>query len=315
MKNKSAIIIFVICLVLCLAALASGIFYVNKKKEEEKIDIDFELKGKEKVTLEYGENYEDEGFIAKTPEMDFSEYVKIDNNLDPNKIGNYRILYDLTYKTFDKSLKRNIDVIDTVAPTIKLKNCKNEQYVTVKGKLTNCEYVAEDNYDQDINDRVKIDSDVNINKKGDYVVKYIVTDSSGNSDSKEVKVHVRNKFDMTYIKVSISKQRLRYYKDNELALETPITSGRNNATKTGTFKIRNKVRDTSLKGKDYVSYVKYWMAYDGNSFGIHDASWRSRFGTKDYKTNGSHGCINVPTKAMAKLYSMVEIGTPVYIEK
>ena len=55
------------------------------------------------------------------------------------------------------------------------------------------------------------------------------------------------------------------------------------------------------------------MAYNGNSFGIHDASWRSRFGTMDYKWNGSHGCVNVPTKAMEELFNMVEVGTPVYI--
>ena len=312
MKNKSVILTVIIIIALSLTAGVVGIFYVKK---EEKIDIDFELKGKSSVILEYGEKYEDEGFIARTPEMDFTEYVKIDNNLDPAKIGNYRILYDLTYKSFDKSLKRDINVVDTVPPVILLKDCETEQYVTVKSKINNCDYVVDDNYDKDINERVKIDSDVNINKKGDYTVKYTVTDSSGNTDSKEVNIHVRNKFDMTYIKVSISKQRLKYYQNNKLVLETPITSGRNNATKTGTFKIRNKVRNTSLKGKDYVSYVKYWMAYDGNNYGIHDASWRSKFGTMDYKTNGSHGCVNVPTTAMSKLYSMVEIGTPVYIEK
>ena len=64
-----------------------------------------------------------------------------------------------------------------------------------------------------------------------------------------------------------------------------------------------KCLDSSqLKGKDYVSEVKYWMAYDGNNFGIHDASWRSNFGSMSYKTTGSHGCVNVPTKAMKKLY-------------
>ena len=56
------------------------------------------------------------------------------------------------------------------------------------------------------------------------------------------------------------------------------------------------------------------MAYDGNNFGLHDASWRSKFGGQDYKWNGSHGCINLPTKAAAKLYSYVEVGTPVYIK-
>ena len=45
--------------------------------------------------------------------------------------------------------------------------------------------------------------------------------------------------------------------------------------------------------------------------GIHDADWRDEFGGEIYKTNGSHGCINVPSEVMPELYDMVELGTPV----
>ena len=79
--------------------------------------------------------------------------------------------------------------------------------------------------------------------------------------------------------------------------------------------VRNKVRNTYLTGKDYKSFVKYWMAYSGNNYGIHDASWRNKFGGSIYKANGSHGCVNVPTDAAAKLYNMLDIGTPVYIKR
>ena len=44
--------------------------------------------------------------------------------------------------------------------------------------------------------------------------------------------------------------------------------------------------------------------------GIHDASWRSKYGGEIYKTNGSHGCINTPYNEVSALYDMVEIGTP-----
>lgn len=100
-----------------------------------------------------------------------------------------------------------------------------------------------------------------------------------------------------------------------MVLETDVTTGKNNATKAGSFKIRNKVRNTYLTGKNYKSFVKYWMAYSGNSYGIHDASWRNKFGGNIYKTNGSHGCVNVPTNMATKLYSLIEIGTPVYIKR
>ena len=78
-------------------------------------------------------------------------------------------------------------------------------------------------------------------------------------------------------------------------------------------KILNKARNTTLKGEDYESFVQYWMGY-GGGYGLHDASWRRVFGTQDYKWNGSHGCINMPTAAAKKLYGMVEVGTPLYIK-
>ena len=45
--------------------------------------------------------------------------------------------------------------------------------------------------------------------------------------------------------------------------------------------------------------------------GIHDASWRDKFGGQIYKSSGSHGCINVPPKFAKELYSILETDTPV----
>ena len=38
---------------------------------------------------------------------------------------------------------------------------------------------------------------------------------------------------------------------------------------------------------------------------IHDASWRNVYGGEEYKTNGSHGCINTPYDAVSKLYELL----------
>jgi lipoprotein-anchoring transpeptidase ErfK/SrfK len=74
------------------------------------------------------------------------------------------------------------------------------------------------------------------------------------------------------------------------------------------YKQRNRV----LRGEDYETPVSYWMAVYGN-IGIHDASWRSKFGGSIYKSSGSHGCINTPTNIVSQMYDMVEVGTPVII--
>ena len=117
----------------------------------------------------------------------------------------------------------------------------------------------------------------------------------------------------TYIEIDMGNQRMYYYVDGEPVIETPIVTG-NTSRRWGTpskvcyvyFKQRNRV----LRGQDYATPVKYWMAVDGH-IGIHDATWRKEFGGEIYKTNGSHGCINTPLEIMAELYELVEEGTPV----
>lgn len=117
----------------------------------------------------------------------------------------------------------------------------------------------------------------------------------------------------TYIEVDMTEQHMYYYVDGELILDTDVVTGntgRRMGTPVGVEYVYNKQRNRVLRGEDYATPVKYWVPVKGN-VGIHDANWRSKFGGEIYKTNGSHGCINTPTKIMAQLYEMVEIGTPV----
>lgn len=277
------------------------------------MDKDFYLLGKSDIRIEYGSKFAEAGYIANVEGLNLHDFVVINSTLNTNKIGSYEIHYTLTHKNYKKTLTRHVEVIDNQSPELTL-DCDNDVYLPIDADFKNtCKYTVKDNYDTDLDDKVIVNSQIDTSKEGDYKITYLVSDSSNNSTSKTVNVHVREKDAITYIKIIISEQHLYYYENNKLVLDTPVTTGKNNYTKTGDFRIRNKVRDTELKGEDYVSYVKYWMAYNGNSFGIHDASWRKRFGTQDYKWNGSHGCVNVPTSAMAELFSMVEVGTPVYI--
>ncbi len=117
----------------------------------------------------------------------------------------------------------------------------------------------------------------------------------------------------TYIEVDMGSQQMYYYQDGQKKIETPIVTG-NLSRRWGTpakvcsvyFKQRNRV----LRGANYATPVKYWMAVDGH-IGIHDATWRKEFGGEIYKTDGSHGCINTPLEIMTELYEIVEEGTPV----
>ncbi len=309
MKYK-LFLLFIFFLFLVSSTLSvTGFLY---KRIKDNVNEGFSLMGHESIIVEYGDKYLESGYIARINNKSRIDDVKVESNVNINKIGTYQINYTLSYLNYSKTLTRTIKVIDSVSPELEVK-CDNDQYIALKGKVQNCEVKASDNYDKDLTDKIIVDTDLNVNKVGDYKVKYSVADSSKNTVSKEITIHVRNKFDITYVNISISKQKLDYYQNKKLVLTTPVTTGRYNATKTGNFKIRNKVRDTVLSGSGYSSFVKYWMAYDGNSYGLHDASWRSVFGTQDFYYYGSHGCVNLPTPAAKKLYENIEIGTPVYI--
>lgn len=130
---------------------------------------------------------------------------------------------------------------------------------------------------------------------------------------KETTVRGRNDIGDTYIEVDMTQQKLYYYEDGELMLETDVVTGnmkRRMGTPEGVNFVYNKQKNRTLRGPGYATPVKYWMPVKGN-IGIHDAGWRSEFGGSIYEKNGSHGCVNTPTDKMAELYDMVEIGTPV----
>lgn len=119
-----------------------------------------------------------------------------------------------------------------------------------------------------------------------------------------------------YILVDISDQTLKYYVKGKVKLKSNVvTGGRGYGTPTGRFKLHHKARNVNLTGPGYVSHVNYWMPFIGQSYGMHDASWRSQFGGSIYKYNGSHGCVNMPRSKVSKLYKMVPNGTRVIIRK
>lgn len=127
--------------------------------------------------------------------------------------------------------------------------------------------------------------------------------------------YVRGKKDIgdTYIEIDMTNQKMYFYEKGQLKIETDVVTGdmrKGYDTPSGVNFVYNKQRNRVLRGKDYASFVNYWMPVKGN-IGIHDASWRKKFGGEIYLKNGSHGYINTPYDAMKELYESVEIGMPV----
>lgn len=120
-----------------------------------------------------------------------------------------------------------------------------------------------------------------------------------------------------YIEVDISDQKLYYYIDNCLKLETDVITGKENKydTRIGSFEIYEKTKGRYLAGDDYRVWVDYWMRFD-NGIGLHDATWRrGKFGGNIYKTNGSHGCVNMSSEDAMYIYDNAKLKTKVLVHK
>jgi len=132
------------------------------------------------------------------------------------------------------------------------------------------------------------------------------------------------------IEVNYGKQTLYYYEDGELIFSSPVVTGNDNFHDSeqipeGTYKVQRMVRNTHLRGTNYdgTTYdeeVLYWIGFGSESYyngggviGFHDASWRDEFGGDIWLSNPSHGCVNMPTDMVEKLYNAVDIGTTINI--
>lgn len=143
--------------------------------------------------------------------------------------------------------------------------------------------------------------------------------ASGESQTREPEYtqkgasHGGNDYGNTYAEVNLTAQHMFLYKNGEKILESDFVSGnvsRGYTTPPGIFSITYKQKDAVLKGQGYASPVKFWMPFN-RGIGFHDASWRNTFGGSIYKTNGSHGCVNMPYSAAKTLFENVYAGMPV----
>ena len=280
--------------------------------------------------------------LGETIPSDISEYVDLSGLSDEDRqfvLDNTQLLYDdepVDGQIFDSAgvhtltimykghqyRKYTIEVVDNEAPVF----TETKDLTTYIGDVLSEEdlesmFVVTDN-SGDVRLSVS-DMDVDYNTAGDYEVKAVAEDPSGNKTEATAVVTVEApNYGMggTYIWVSIADQQLSYFVDGQLALSSPVVTGNagNHDTPTGEYSVIYKARNVTLKGQEdngdeYESFVQYWIAFLGSEYGMHDASWRSEFGGGIYMGDGSHGCINMPESQAAALYDMVEEGTPVFI--
>lgn len=121
-----------------------------------------------------------------------------------------------------------------------------------------------------------------------------------------------------YCDIDLSEQHVRFYDETgALVWESDCVSGTPDGehdTSVGVFWLNAKESPSMLIGyengkKLYETQVSYWMPFDGNSIGLHDANWQPDFGGDMYKRGyGSHGCVNLPVDKAGELYNIIQPG-------
>lgn len=127
----------------------------------------------------------------------------------------------------------------------------------------------------------------------------------------------------TYAEVDLTQQRMWYISDGNVVFEAPVVTGlptEARRTPTGVYDCLELKQGKVLKGdvqadgtREYETPVEYWMRVTWTGIGFHTATWQPTFGGERYKTNGSHGCINMSKPDSVTLYGLIKLGDPVII--
>lgn len=144
--------------------------------------------GNSEITIPLNGEYEDEGARVSLLNKDYSNHIKITNDIDNTKVGSYKITYSYKNKYVFRKVEatRIVNVVDKDAPTITLEgeDSYTIYYTTSKpASYKENGYHAIDNYDGDITNKVDVIDEVDYRSKGTYKITYKVKDSSGNETS------------------------------------------------------------------------------------------------------------------------------------
>lgn len=129
-------------------------------------------------------------------------------------------------------------------------------------------------------------------------------------------------FGGNYIEIDLNSQRSFVFKDGKQVFSWNVITGAPNdfmKTNVGIHEILYKqspsvLRGSNADGSTYASPVAYWMPFNYEGEGIHDATWQtSGFGGDKYKYLGSHGCVNSSLSDAKAVWDLAYDGMPVIV--
>ena len=164
--KKISIIIIVLELVAILLIINK--LYVN--------NYAFKLNGSDELLLNLGDTWQDPLYTVRD-----NYDIKITNNIDYTKEGDYEVIYSLKIGLFTKKLTRKVKIVsknEKTDFTFKLKG-DNPYYLMKNHSYKETGYIAYDENDGDLNNSIEISDNIDKNKDGNYEIKYQVKNSDG----------------------------------------------------------------------------------------------------------------------------------------
>ena len=206
----------------------------------------------EKVS--YRSEFVDSGITVKYFGKDITNKVVLSADINTNELGKYQIKYKIPYIFGIYTYKRDVMVVDDMAPEIILEG-DEEVKLSYNKEYKEPGYKSIDNYDGDITEKVNVFYKV-VND-GETDVHYKVTDTSGNTQEKirkiylvdDVKPTIELNGDGTVI-LNVGEEykeqgaKASDEKDGDLTERIEI-SGNVNTNQEGTYSVQYSVKDNN----------------------------------------------------------------------
>ncbi|MFL2594248.1 MAG: beta strand repeat-containing protein [Flavobacteriaceae bacterium] len=140
------------------------------------------LQGDNPMTVEIGSSYNELGAIASDPEDgELTDDIDISGTVNTNVFGTYQIQYIVTDSNSNTTIvTRTVQVVDTTNPSITLIGGE-EITVEVGGSFVDPGATATDTHEGNISSAIVVTGSVDTDALGTYVIRYNVSDSSGNA--------------------------------------------------------------------------------------------------------------------------------------
>ena len=206
------------------------------------------LKEKE-ISIAVNSNFKEPEYRAYAMNQDISDRVKVMGKVEPEKLGTYKLTYEVDYFIFHAKRVGTVHVVDDEAPVLSLKGA-TEVSICPNATYQEEGYLAQDNYDGDLTDKVKV-------TERDSNMIYEVADSSGNLTKKTRMIHKEDKNSpsivlngLTEITLTVGTKytELGYQVtddcDGDLTEKVEVT-GEVNSSEVGTYLLTYQVTDSS----------------------------------------------------------------------